>query len=256
MMSREIRDQQLFDEIAASYAQKDVAASSAAARAYRVQCAVDTVLAERDDLGVLVDMGCGVGAPAKFLYGRYQKYIGVDQSAELIAAAKTFTQELDNVEFIAGNAKETTLPDNVADVVLIVGALHHMTEMDVVLQEMRRIAKPGAYFTVIEPQNGNPFIQGMRWLRARMDGSYSEEQIYFAEAELTELFTRNGLHNLQVRYYGFASTPFAQVVMNPQAITTPLSKATVKMDGWMARHLPRPLQKFSFDIAVTGNFDE
>lgn len=253
-MSRETRDQQLFDEIAASYAKKDVVASSAIAREYRILCAVEPILAQQDDLGTVVDIGCGVGAPAKFLNGRYQKYIGVDQSAELVEAGQTFTDEFDNVEFVVGNAKETGLPNNVADVVLIIGALHHMTEMDEVLQEAQRIAKPGAYFAIIEPQNGNPLIQGMRWLRARMDGSYSEEQIYFSEAELSSLFTRNGLSDLHVHYYGYASTPFAQVVLNPQAITISLSRFSVQMDRWFAAHLPRTLERFSFDIAVTGSF--
>ncbi len=255
-MSRERRDQQLFDEIAQSYARKDIAASAAIARKYRVMCAVETILAEREDLGVLVDVGCGVGAPARYLYGRYQKYIGIDQSAELVAAGKTFTRDLPNVEFVTGNAKETGLPNNTADVVLIVGALHHMTELDKVVGEMQRIARSGAYFTVIEPQNGNPLIQGMRRLRARLDGSYSEEQIYFAEAELTALFARSGLRDLQVRYYGYASTPFAQVILPPQFLTAPLSRLSVQADRFLTRHLPRSWRKFSFDVAVTGRFPE
>lgn len=254
MTDREQRDQQLFDQIAASYARKDDTASSIVARQYRVECAVQPILAARPDLGVVVDLGCGVGAPAKYLHGRYQQYIGIDQSAELIAAAEQFTQGLPQVQFKVANAKSTGLPDNSADVILSIGALHHMTELDEVIQELVRIAKPGAYLAVIEPQNGNPLIQGMRWLRARLDGSYSEEQIYFAASDLEALFRQQGLTDLQVSYYGYASTPFAQVVLNPQAITVPLSRLAVRCDRWSTTHLPGQLRRLSFDIAINGRF--
>jgi ubiquinone/menaquinone biosynthesis C-methylase UbiE len=186
------------------------------------------------------------------LHGRYQQYIGVDQSAELIAAARTFTADRPQVAFVVANAKATTLPAQTADLLLSVGALHHMTEMEAVIGEMVRIGKPGAHFAFIEPQNGNPLIQGMRWLRARLDGSYSEEQIYFAAADLVALLTRCGITDLHTDYYGYASTPFAQVVLNPQALTVPLSRWAVRTDQWLERHLPAAMQRLSFDVAITG----
>ncbi len=254
MIDRERRDQQLFNQIAAAYARKDVTASSVIARQYRVECAVSPILQTRQDLGVVVDLGCGVGAPAKYLHGRYQQYIGIDQSAELIAVAEQFTQELTQVQFKAANAKATHLPDHCADVILSIGALHHMTELEAVIQELTRIARPGAYLAVIEPQNGNPLIQGMRWLRARLDGSYSEEQIYFAAPDLVSLFRQQGLTDLQVRYVGYASTPFAQVILNPQTLTVPLSRSAVHIDRWLTAHLPAGLRRLSFDVAVHGRF--
>ena len=253
-MTREIRDQQLFNQIAQAYTQKDLTPSAIIARQYRVMCVVESILKTTANLGVIVDLGCGVGAPAKYLHGHYQQYIGVDQSAELITAAETFTRDLPLVKFVVGNAKDTSLPDNTADLILSVGALHHMTDLDAVFQEMRRISKPGARLAVIEPQNGNPIIQIMRWLRARLDGSYSEEQIYFSEASLRELFLRNHIENVQTNYYGYASTPFAQVILNPQSITTSLSYHSVNLDKWLTKHLPTSLRKFSFDVAVSGSF--
>ncbi|NJN55594.1 MAG: class I SAM-dependent methyltransferase [Anaerolineae bacterium] len=118
MTDRELRDQQLFDQIASAYAHKDETESSVIARQYRVACAVQPILDRMPDLGVVVDLGCGVGAPARYLHGRYQQYIGIDQSAELIAAAERFTQGLPQVQFKMANAKSTELPDNTADVIL------------------------------------------------------------------------------------------------------------------------------------------
>lgn len=253
-MTRENRDQRLFDQIAKSYARKDLVSSSVVARQYRVMCAIEQIVHNTPNIGVIVDFGCGVGAPARYLHGRYQQYIGVDQSAELIAAAKSYNTGLPDVKFIVGNAKATNLPKHSADLILSIGALHHMTELDAVVQEMKRVAKPGAKLAVIEPQNENPFIQFMRWLRSRIDGSYSEEQIYFSRLELCDLFQRNEIENVRGTYYGYTSTPFAQVILYPQMVVTPLSRCSVRLDKWLRTHLPNRLKKLSFDVAVTGNF--
>lgn len=253
-MSQELRDQELFNQIAAAYARKDVIRSSVIAREYRTLCAVQPVLVARPDLGVVVDIGCGVGAPAKYLYGRYQQYIGIDQSYELIKAGQQFTQGLAHVTFLVANAKTTGLLDNTADVVLSIGALHHMTELPQVLAELQRIAKPGAFLALIEPQNGNPLVQLLRRIRTVVDKSYSEEQIFFAATALHDLLQAQGVVDLQTAYHGYVSTPFAQVVLQPQGLTVPLSRFAVRMDTWLAAHLPSRLRNLSFDMTVVGRF--
>lgn len=253
-MSREQEDRLLFDRIAQKYARKDVASSSALARKDQLLTAMRQAADSSVPWGVIVDVGCGVGAPAQYLQGTYQKYIGIDQSPEMIDAAKIFNCEIAQAEFFADNVKESQLPPRSADAILSIGALHHMTELDKVMKSLIAIARPGAKFVVIEPQNGNPFIQLMRWLRGLIDKSYSREQVFFAESELVDLFTRHGITGLKISYQGYFSTPFAQVIASSNPLLVSLSRLSIRIDNWLQTHLGGPLQKLSFDIIITGAF--
>ena len=253
-MSREQEDRLLFDRIAKKYARKDIASSSALARKDQLLTAMRQAVDSSTPWGVIVDVGCGVGAPAQYLQGSYQKYIGIDQSPEMIDAAKVFNREVVQAEFFADNVKETRLPLSSADVILSIGALHHMTELDKVIKSLVAIAKPGAKFVVIEPQNGNPLIQLMRWLRGVVDKGYSREQVFFAESELVGLLTRHGITGLKISYQGYFSTPFAQVIASSNPLLVLLSRLSIHIDNWLQTHLEGPLQKLSFDIIITGAF--
>jgi len=253
---REQADQELFDTIADRYARKDVVASSSLARKNQLLFALQPILDQSPNLGTVVDVGCGVGAPARYLEGHYERYVGIDQSEEMIKAAATFNRGNPRAEFMAKNIKSRHLPQNVADVILSDGALHHITELDHAMGSLARIAKPGAFLVVREPQTGNPLVQTMRRVRGIVDSAYSEEQVFFRERDLRSLFASHNITDLSVRFQGFLSPPFAQVVMHPQALTVRLSKLAVSIDRWLNAHLPAPLQKLSFNIVVIGRFPE
>lgn len=253
---QELRDQELFDQIAAHYARKDIVQSSMLARRSHLLAAMTPIFQQTPTLGTVVDVGCGVGAPALYLNGRYQRYIGIDQSPEMIEAARVFNRAQEQAEFMAANVKTAVLPPHTADVILSIGALHHMTDLDEVMAKLVQLAKPGARFVVIEPQNGNPLIQLMRWVRGKIDKGYSTDQIFFSEAELVALFQRHDIADLSIAFQGFLTPPFAQVIINPQALSVPLSRLTIRLDSWLHKHLRGPLQKLSFNIVLTGTFNK
>ena len=228
--------------------------SSALARKSKLLSVMKPVLDELPSFGTIVDIGCGVGGPAKYLAGYYERYIGIDYSKELIKAAKIFNRNNLNAEFIAESIKSKDLPRQVADVILSDGALHHMTELELVMESLVGIAKPGAFFVAIEPQNGNPLINGLRWIRGFLDSSYSREQIFFSKENLKNLFLTAGITNLSTYYQGFVSTPFAEVVMRPQALFIPLSHLASSMDRWLGVNMPAIMKKISFNIVVIGRF--
>jgi SAM-dependent methyltransferase len=253
-VARELADEALFDTIAEHYARKDSVASSSMARRSQLLYAIRPVLNDQPNLGTVVEIGCGVGAPAQYLMGRYERYIGIDQSEEMIEAARLFNQGNPRAKFLVRNARAPDLEPAVADTILSSGALHHMTELDEVMESLVRIARIGAYLVVIEPQNGNPLLQLMRWVRGKMDPSYSSDQVYFSERDLTDLFRGHGINDLFIDFEGFLSTPFAQVVLFPQVLSTPLSRAASRIDPWLAESLPGPLKRLSFNIVIIGRF--
>jgi SAM-dependent methyltransferase len=216
--------------------------------------ALRPILDQTTSLGVIVDIGCGLGASAKYLAGRYDHYIGIDHSAELLKAATHFHKGNPHVEFIAADILNVNLPPHTADLILSDGGLHHMTDLDAVMACLRRLAKPGAWFVAREPQNGNPFIQAMRWLRGRLDGDYSTEQQFFSESQVRELCRRHGLQQVDVSLQGFFVPPFAQVILNPQALSVPLSRLANRLDNTLNTYLPRPLRRLSFNLVLIARF--
>jgi SAM-dependent methyltransferase len=255
-MEREQADRTLFNEIARRYAKKDIAPSSSLARKSQLLSAIAPVLKRTTSLGTVVEIGCGVGAPALYLNGHYENYIGIDQSERMIKAARELNRNTHQTEFIAANVKSENLPPNTADTILSVGALHHMTPLDDVIDSLNRIARPGAFLVVIEPQNNNPLIQVMRWTRGIIDPSYSQEQVFFSTEELKNLFTRHGITELEVDFQGFLTPPFAQVIIPPQILTAHLVRLTIRSEKWLHANMPNFLKQFSFNIVVIGRFTE
>lgn len=253
-MSEEEKDRILYNKIAGEYARKDVVVSSSLAREYGLISAMERVLKELPNLGHFVEIGCGVGASASYLAGLYTQYIGIDQSKEMIKKAKIFNKNNPNVEFIAANIKSSTLSQNVADVIYSGSSFHHMTELNEVMRSLRRIAKPGAFLVVNEPQNCNPFISILRFLRGIVDKSYSRDQIFFSPKHLRNLFVKHGLVDLSVDFKGFFTTPFAQVILNPQSLMVLLTKLAIAIDRSLNNHLPHPWRKLSFNVVITGKF--
>jgi len=251
---KEQTDQALFDSIAHRYARKDSVLSASLARKSQLLCAIKPILDELASLGTVVDIGCGVGAPARYLAGHYERYIGIDQSEEMIRAATMFNENVPQTEFVAANIKSRELPRDIADTVLSIGALHHMTELDDVMASLTRIAKQKAFFLTVEPQNGNPLVQMMRGLRGIVDPSYSREQTFFSERSLRDLFTSHDIVDLSVDFQGFFTPPLAQVIMHPQVLFVPIARAAAQIDPWLNTHLPRPLKKLSFNMVTIGRF--
>lgn len=252
--TREQADQALFDRVADQYSKKDSTASSSLARESQLLTALKPVLEQVPTLGTVVDIGCGVGAPAQYLVDHYERYIGIDQSKSMIEAARRFNRQNPKAQFLIRNVKSSDLPLNEADLVLSIGALHHMTELSNVMDSLVRIAKPEAFMVIIEPQNGNPLLQVMRWVRSVVDSSYSRGQAFFSEKDLTDLLASHGVTNPLVDFQGFLSPPFAQVIMRPQALVTPISRMASRVDTWLAKSLPRSLKKLAFNIVIIARF--
>lgn len=248
----EEKDKELFDRIAYKYMQKDIAPSSSIARKHQLLSAVRSVFKD-DNLGFVIDIGCGIGASAKYLKGNYCQYLGIDHSVKEIDLGKKFNRGNNRAKFTFKNAKDITLP-NKADTILSIGALHHMTNLISVVSSLKKVARSGAVLLIIEPYQGNILIQSLRFLRKKLDSTYSKDQKYFKEDELIHLFKRNGLKNITVDYQGFISPYYAQVVMNPQFITRYLSQAAIYIDSCLNRLPPSIKRKICFNIIISGKF--
>lgn len=252
--SKAFQDRALFDRIARSYARKDLAPSSAFVRRQQLLRALGPILATRPQVGTVLELGCGVAAPAWHLFPYYDRYLGVDHSQEMIRIAREWHAQNPKVTFVASDAASVDLGNLRAQVVLAIGALHHMMRPAQVLAHVSRFVEPGGWFVAIEPQSTNGFIQLLRRLRTRLDSAYSRDQHFFAPGELERLFAESGWADIQVEPEGYLSTPFAQVVMPGQWWAYPTARLMWACDLWLARHLPAALARHSWNVILRARW--
>lgn len=100
---------------------------------------------------VLLDVGSGQGRLSSELDG-YTRYIGIEPSTLLIQRAERF-YSAPNRTFILADAREIPLDDAVADAVICVNVLFHISNIEPVLREIARVLKKGGSFFITTVDN-------------------------------------------------------------------------------------------------------
>jgi SAM-dependent methyltransferase len=107
-----------------------------------------------------LDMGCGamgiLGALSRRV-GPVGHVVGLEMDENLLAAARQYINEkgLSNVELKQGDAHRSGLETDCFDIVHERFVLPHVPDPLILLQEMVRLAKPGAYIVVQEPDHSS-----------------------------------------------------------------------------------------------------
>jgi ubiquinone/menaquinone biosynthesis C-methylase UbiE len=99
----------------------------------------------------VLEIGCGNGHGAYLLnQGSPRSYVGLDVMEEQIEKAR---QRYPQYQFLVQDATDLSQFGEVSkDIVIIFGVLHHIPEWRGVIDEVRRVLKPGGSFFVEEPR--------------------------------------------------------------------------------------------------------
>ena len=107
--------------------------------------------------GRILDVATGRGSFVETLtetIGSFIEVVGIDTSAENIETAK---KKFDNgkVRFEVMDASAMTFPDESFDTVTVANSLHHFSQVEPILDEMKRVLKPGGLFLIFEMFHDN-----------------------------------------------------------------------------------------------------
>ena len=245
---RETRDRALFDGIAEKYTRKDLHATASVARRQRLCRTLDAAPLPAN--ASILEAGCGAGFSARYLEGRFGRFVGIDYADNLITAAKQHNA-VDGASFQTANIKHLNL-DASFDAVVMIGVLHHLDDMDAAMQQLVQTLRPGGWLLANEPQPGNPLVRAARAVRKRVDASYSDEQDQLSADCLRGLYERAGLVEVDVVPQGLFSTPLAEVPVGPTWLTRPIAHAACAADTALERLLGGALRRVSWNLVARG----
>ena len=234
------KDRELFDRIALNYSEKDIYPVSRIVRKFQIDTLLNllTPYSKQTIFNNIIELGCGNGANSIYLEKRYKKYTGMDFSSELIKIADN-KYGCENRRFYSGNISD--LKDEKYDIVVCVGVLHHLPDLEEYLGYISRAGNKETLFLFLEPQGKNPLIQFLRIIRKNIDPSYSKTQKFFHKKELIEKFNKAGFDILNIQYTGYFTPPFAQVIIKPVWLFAPLVKLLIKTDSFIHKYFPNRL---------------
>jgi ubiquinone/menaquinone biosynthesis C-methylase UbiE len=100
----------------------------------------------------VVDVGCGPGRFLREAAERGAEAVGVDPSARMRRLAARFTPQRlrPAVTVLDGSAEHLPLQDRSATVAWAVASVHHWTDLDAGLAELRRVLAPGGRLLLVE----------------------------------------------------------------------------------------------------------
>jgi ubiquinone/menaquinone biosynthesis C-methylase UbiE len=98
----------------------------------------------------VLDVACGPGLVVSAFAERAQHVTGIDVVPAMIERAGELLTGVANVELILGDVRSLPFADRSFEVVVSRFAFHHFQEPQAVLQEMRRVCKPGGRLVVAD----------------------------------------------------------------------------------------------------------
>ncbi len=133
---------------------------------------------------VVGDLGCGTGATADFLSDFATRIIAIDDSAEMMRAARERLRNRTNVELHKSSLESLPLDDGALDVAFLNLVLHHVSDPAAVIHEVGRVLSPAGRLIVVDMQQHD---------REEYRQQMGHVWLGFSEKQLTTLLQNAGL---------------------------------------------------------------
>ncbi len=174
----------------------------------------------------LLDMGCGPGGTSVIIgkFNPYGQVIGMDREIRFVESAKEYAKEekTDNVQFVVGDCLEVPFEDNQFDYCFSRFVFQHLSNVDVALNEMIRVARPRAKIGIYEWDEGltcynpEPKLYKKYVAAEIVRRRISNGDIYLGR-KLYSIFHKAGLKDLEVyQIYSDIMSPGREILLTGQ----------------------------------------
>ncbi len=124
----------------------------------------------------VVNLGCGVAPQAVVYKGSFNCMVGVDTNAERLASSHILLAEhgVTNYSTVAAPVESTGLESGRFDKALAIDIIEHLPHPKLLLDEAKRLLKPGGVMLITVPAMHDLYVHGARRI-ARMLGKRTSE---------------------------------------------------------------------------------
>jgi ArsR family transcriptional regulator len=103
-----------------------------------------------DSSWTVADLGCGTGQVAASIAPSVAKVVAIDDSVEMLDAARQRLGETANVELVRSPLEGLPLEDQTLDAACLMLVLHHLPDPQQVLSEAARVMRAGAQLLLVD----------------------------------------------------------------------------------------------------------
>lgn len=158
------------------------------------------------------DLGCGTGALLPVLASHVARVVGIDASAEMLAAARHRVETLTNVSLKEGTLESLPLADASLNAAVFALVLHHVPSPGEALAEAARVLKPGGRLLIIDMTSHD-----REEYRQRMGHVW----LGFSEEQMSRFLSQTGFSDIRI-----SALPPAAEAKGPALFAAAAAKAT------------------------------
>lgn len=147
----------------------------------------------------VLDVGCGTGAVLELLHERYphKQLTGLDLTPKMIEVA--CAKQLDNINFIVGDAENLPLEPQSFDAVLCSNSFHHYPRPDRFFAEAARVLRPGGRLILRDYTSNDVVVWLMNTLELPLARLFGHGDVRICKvSELRDLAEAAGLDLLKL----------------------------------------------------------
>jgi SAM-dependent methyltransferase len=179
----------------------------------------------------IAEIGAGFGRLAD-LYLEYEQIILFDYSRTMLQEAVAKWGDDPRFVFVAGNLYQLSLANASLDALVMVRVMHHLANVSLALQQIRRVLNPGR-LAILEYANKRNMKSVARWLLGRQEWSPLDEKPVefvklnydFHPAWMDKQFAKVGLTVRQRLAVSHFRTPLLKRSVPPSTLA--------KVDSWL-----------------------
>jgi SAM-dependent methyltransferase len=171
--------------------------------------------------GRLLDAGCGPGVMTDVILARGFAYDGIDLSEPMIMEARRRFREDPRARFRVADLHDLPFEDDSFDVVLSLGVLEYVSDLDQAMGEIARVLRPDGLYVFSMLNRHSPYRAVERMFCTNGQPACRNFSIGHAD----RLLRRHGLARDDAHYYDF------------NVLVPPLDRRAPRVARWLQRRL-------------------